>query len=241
MQWHQLDYMQTICTSLQTDYDTNTSLLKHRPDALPDAQPTVSKHRRSKINNSHRSLGLYRCFYEPDAISVTQPMAWHLFFIHHQTLVEWALLLLWFCHKTIRGSTVQILKSVQTSRSRTESRWNTASAAEHKPCELSGTRLTAAVARTWLNAGQPQPDSNFWSDENRWDPQTTHVYVPHCLLCKYLPVNGLTHTNTHTNTHLHCKWAHRQQLWAGEGKGEGVSGHKPPISYLAGILTGASI
>jgi len=32
--------MQTICTSLQTDNHTN------RPDALPDAQPTVSKHRR---------------------------------------------------------------------------------------------------------------------------------------------------------------------------------------------------
>ena len=27
-QWHQLDHMQTICTSLQTDKDTSTSLLK---------------------------------------------------------------------------------------------------------------------------------------------------------------------------------------------------------------------
>jgi len=26
-QWHQLDHMQTICTSLQTDYHTNTSSL----------------------------------------------------------------------------------------------------------------------------------------------------------------------------------------------------------------------
>jgi len=44
-QWHQLDYMQTICTSLQTDNHTNTSSLNfYRPDALPDAQPTVSKH-----------------------------------------------------------------------------------------------------------------------------------------------------------------------------------------------------
>jgi len=44
-QWHQLDYMQTICTSLQTENHTNTSSLNfHRPDALPDAQPTVSKH-----------------------------------------------------------------------------------------------------------------------------------------------------------------------------------------------------
>jgi len=35
--------MQTICTSLQTDNHTNTSSLNfYRPDALPDAQPTVS-------------------------------------------------------------------------------------------------------------------------------------------------------------------------------------------------------
>ena len=44
-QWHQLDHMQTICTSLQTDNHTNTSSLNfYRPDALPDAQLTVSKH-----------------------------------------------------------------------------------------------------------------------------------------------------------------------------------------------------
>jgi len=44
-QWHQLDHMQTICTSLQTDKQTSTSSLNfYRPDALPDAQPTASKH-----------------------------------------------------------------------------------------------------------------------------------------------------------------------------------------------------
>jgi len=44
-QWHQLDHMQTICTSLHTDNHTNTSSLNfYRPDALPDAQLTVSKH-----------------------------------------------------------------------------------------------------------------------------------------------------------------------------------------------------
>jgi len=47
MQWHQLDHMLTICTSLQTDNHTNTSSLNfYRPDALPDTQPTVSKHGR---------------------------------------------------------------------------------------------------------------------------------------------------------------------------------------------------
>ena len=43
-QWHQLDHMQTICTSLQTDNHTNTpSHNFYRPDALPGAQPTVLK------------------------------------------------------------------------------------------------------------------------------------------------------------------------------------------------------
>ena len=47
-QWHQLellDDMQTNCTSLQTDNHTNTTSLNfYRPDALHDAQRTVSKH-----------------------------------------------------------------------------------------------------------------------------------------------------------------------------------------------------
>jgi len=44
-QWHQLDHTQTICTSLKTDSHTNTSSVNfYRPDALPDAQPTVSEH-----------------------------------------------------------------------------------------------------------------------------------------------------------------------------------------------------
>ena len=44
-QWHQLDHMQTICTSLQTDNHTNTSSLNfYRPNALPDTQRTVLKH-----------------------------------------------------------------------------------------------------------------------------------------------------------------------------------------------------
>jgi len=39
--------MQTMCTSLQTDSHIKTSSLNfYRPDALPDAQPTVSKRRR---------------------------------------------------------------------------------------------------------------------------------------------------------------------------------------------------
>jgi len=37
-QWNQLDNMQTVCTSPQTDNQTNTSSLSfYRPDALPAA------------------------------------------------------------------------------------------------------------------------------------------------------------------------------------------------------------
>jgi len=44
-QWHRLDHMQTICTSLQTDNHTNTSSLHfYMLHALLDALPTVSKH-----------------------------------------------------------------------------------------------------------------------------------------------------------------------------------------------------
>ena len=43
-QWHQLSHMQ-VCTSLQTDNHASTPpLCFYRPDALPAAQPTASKH-----------------------------------------------------------------------------------------------------------------------------------------------------------------------------------------------------
>ena len=47
-QWHQLGHMQ-VCTSLQTDKHTSTPPLSfYRPDALPAAQPTASKHWRQE-------------------------------------------------------------------------------------------------------------------------------------------------------------------------------------------------
>ena len=43
-QWHQLGHMQ-VCTSLQTDNHASTPPLSfYRPDALPPAHPTASKH-----------------------------------------------------------------------------------------------------------------------------------------------------------------------------------------------------
>jgi len=60
--WLQLDHMQIICTLLQTDNHANTSSLNfYRPDALPDAQPTMSKHWRHKrctqnVQNKHAAM-----------------------------------------------------------------------------------------------------------------------------------------------------------------------------------------
>jgi len=43
-QWHQLDHKQ-VCTSLQTaNHASSAPLSFYRPDALPAAQPTASKH-----------------------------------------------------------------------------------------------------------------------------------------------------------------------------------------------------
>ena len=40
-QWHRQDHMQTICTSLHTENHNTSSLNFYKPDAVPDAQPTV--------------------------------------------------------------------------------------------------------------------------------------------------------------------------------------------------------
>jgi len=49
-QWHQLDHMQIICTSLQTDNHPSTLPLSFdRPHAFPAAQPTASKHWRYAV------------------------------------------------------------------------------------------------------------------------------------------------------------------------------------------------
>jgi len=43
-QWHQLSHMQ-VCTLLQTDNHASIPpIIFYRPDALPAAQPTASKH-----------------------------------------------------------------------------------------------------------------------------------------------------------------------------------------------------
>jgi len=51
-QWHQLDYMQIICTSFQTDNHASTSSLKlfYRQDALPDAQVPNQHYQSTELN-----------------------------------------------------------------------------------------------------------------------------------------------------------------------------------------------
>ena len=49
-QWHQLDHMEIICTSLKTDNHAITSPFSfYKPDALPAAQPTAWKHWRHRF------------------------------------------------------------------------------------------------------------------------------------------------------------------------------------------------
>ena len=56
-QWHQLGRMQ-VCTSLQTDNHASTPPLSfYRPDALPAAQPTVSKHWRRTYTHFNTRYG----------------------------------------------------------------------------------------------------------------------------------------------------------------------------------------
>ena len=55
-QWHQLGHMQ-VCISLQTDKHTSTTPLSfYRPDALPVAQPTASKHSRQSSEIIHKKF-----------------------------------------------------------------------------------------------------------------------------------------------------------------------------------------
>ena len=80
-QWHQLDHMQTICISLQTDnHTTPHHSIFYRPDALPVAQPTASKHRRHKNKTDKNTY-------------VTITVHWHVF-IGHQLLTSLFLLFL---------------------------------------------------------------------------------------------------------------------------------------------------
>jgi len=60
-QWHQLNYMQTTCTSLKTDNHASTSPLSfYRPDALPADKPTASKRILAEVFDI---LALYKSYY----------------------------------------------------------------------------------------------------------------------------------------------------------------------------------
>ena len=57
MKWHQLDHMQTICTSLQTDNQASTPPLSFlQAGCLPAAQPTASNHWRHMLYEENNLL-----------------------------------------------------------------------------------------------------------------------------------------------------------------------------------------
>jgi len=71
-QRHQLDHMQIICTSLPTDNHASTlSLIFYREDALPDAQPTVSKHWIWDIHKEKNTMVVCVAFLLSDVIIPT--------------------------------------------------------------------------------------------------------------------------------------------------------------------------
>jgi len=71
-QWHQLDHMQIICTSLQTDNHANTSPLSfYRPDALPAAQSTASNHWRHLLSRSSGLNPTVQLVYVSEAGDIT--------------------------------------------------------------------------------------------------------------------------------------------------------------------------
>jgi len=53
-QWHQLDYLQIICTSLQTDNHTSTSSLIFDRMLFLTPSQTVSKHWSSGLKDSDK-------------------------------------------------------------------------------------------------------------------------------------------------------------------------------------------
>ena len=61
-QWHQLGHMQ-VSTSLQTNNHASTPTLSfYRPDALPAARPTASKHWRQRpLHTSKLECGVVSC------------------------------------------------------------------------------------------------------------------------------------------------------------------------------------
>ena len=75
-QWHQLGYMQ-VCISLQTDNHASTPPLSfYRPDALPAAQPTASKHwRHTHIQHNTYTTIIYLPFWYDQWVYQTYKMS----------------------------------------------------------------------------------------------------------------------------------------------------------------------
>ena len=58
------------------------------------------------------------------------------------------------------------------------------------PYEKSLCRVMTSGETGFENAGQPQPESNLSSEENRTSPSTTSTYIPSSKKSSYSPLNG---------------------------------------------------
>jgi len=95
-QWHQQDRMQIICTSLQTVPRQYLTFLPVkffcRPNAVPAAQPTVSKHWRQRQSTRIR-VGIYHhTSYEPIPFLTLSALYWvyqQVYHKHHMAIFQY--------------------------------------------------------------------------------------------------------------------------------------------------------
>jgi len=103
-QWHQLGQMQ-VCILLQTDNHTSTPLLSfYRPDALPAAQSTASKHWRLYIKYNINSVHVHISKNDIKSSAITfEECLWYYFILQYLCVLmaccDCVLNLCW-CHKS---------------------------------------------------------------------------------------------------------------------------------------------
>jgi len=70
-QWHHLSDMQ-ICTSPKTDSHSSIPLLSfYRPEAIPDTQPTASKHSKCNKKAVYIQYSMTTCLYQANKNAIT--------------------------------------------------------------------------------------------------------------------------------------------------------------------------
>jgi len=144
--WHQLDHMQIICTSLQTDNHASTSPLGfHRPDALSAAQPTVSKH-----HKHYRELSL-------------------LLLLLLMLLVSGIAAAVWFQYQRVRHRISRLSASARRAFAFSGTRRRGSTAMERSSCMRF---CTTSSGRQPSTGPRTPPTTSSWSRASR-RPRTT--------------------------------------------------------------------